>query len=241
MKMIVPNGVRVIAGNFMQALREVFSLPSRRRPSQRSRTKGRMELRPEMQSERKPERIPELKSELKPDMRTDIRPEKRAIPTSVISEATLIQGNLVANSNLVVAGEVQGDVECTHGVVASGRIFGGIQCMQAQLTGVYVEGNILVAGSVDIQPGSIVFGDVTARAGRIAGKVKGNVKVEESLEIAKEAFIAGEIVANMLSVEKGAIIQGRVKVRSGDAEFDAIVHPKRDRDMVLGASRESVG
>ena len=24
MKMIVPNGVRVIAGNFMQALREVF-------------------------------------------------------------------------------------------------------------------------------------------------------------------------------------------------------------------------
>ena len=75
-------------------------------------------------------------------MRTDIRPEKRAIPTSVISEATLIQGNLVANSNLVVAGEVQGDVECTHGVVAKWPDIWGIQCMQAQLTGVYVEGNI---------------------------------------------------------------------------------------------------
>jgi len=82
------------------------------------------------------------------------------------------------------------------------------------------EGNIIVKGTVNgsvhtskilsVEPGAKIIANVRAGSALIAGEVRGNMKIKESLEIASTARILGDIEAKVLSVEPGAIIFGKV-------------------------------
>jgi len=82
------------------------------------------------------------------------------------------------------------------------------------------EGNIIVKGTVTgsvhtskfllVEPGAKITANIRAGSAQISGEVKGNVKVRESLEIGATGKILGDIEAQSLAVEAGAIIYGRV-------------------------------
>lgn len=82
------------------------------------------------------------------------------------------------------------------------------------------EGNIIVKGSVagsvntsrhlSVEPGAKINANVKAGSARIAGEVKGNMKVKDILEITSTARIMGDIEVKTLVVEAGALIYGKV-------------------------------
>ncbi len=49
-----------------------------------------------------------------------------------------------------------------------------------------------------------------AGSARIAGEVKGNVKIKESLELTSSAKVVGDIEVKTLVVEAGALLFGKV-------------------------------
>ena len=85
------------------------------------------------------------------------------------------------------------------------------------------EGNMLIkgvgSGSVrtskllTAESGSKIMANVRAGSAVISGAVRGNVKVEDRLEVTASAQVAGDIECNTLVVEAGAKIHGKVSMK----------------------------
>lgn len=95
------------------------------------------------------------------------------------------------------------------------------------------EGNILVKGTVSgnvktsklltVEHGAKIFANVKGANAFIAGEVKGNVRVDDKLELTATARIEGDIACSVLVVEGGALIHGKVSMKGID-----IPNPKSD-------------
>ncbi len=82
------------------------------------------------------------------------------------------------------------------------------------------EGNIIVKGTVagsvntsrhlSVEQGAKIMANVRAGSARIAGEVKGNMKIREVLELTGTARVLGDIEVKTFIVEAGALIAGKV-------------------------------
>jgi cytoskeletal protein CcmA (bactofilin family) len=86
-----------------------------------------------------------------------------------------------------------GDIEAQDSVCVEGTVLGNLKCRSMVIIG--------VKGRIE--------GDVEAAAAIIGGTVKGNVKVEELLEMLKSAAVLGDISTSRLQVAPGAVLKGR--------------------------------
>jgi len=85
------------------------------------------------------------------------------------------------------------------------------------------EGNIVVKGTVSgsvntsrlltVEEGAKIFANIKAGNAYISGSIKGSVRVSERLELTATAQISGDIACKILSVESGALVQGKVNMK----------------------------
>lgn len=94
---------------------------------------------------------------------------------------------------------VRGDLETPGAFVLSGTL----------------EGDARIGGAVSVGKGASWLGSLEARAGVIAGEIRGNVTIREKLEIGASAVIRGNIAARSLAIANGAVIEGEIAV-TGD-------------------------
>lgn len=89
-----------------------------------------------------------------------------------------------------------------------GRISGGTEVqIDGSLDGVVaLEGHFVVARRGRIQ------GDVTARSVRVAGRVKGNIRATEKIDLASSGSIEGDMTAPLLSVAEGGTANGMIDI-----------------------------
>ncbi|MCK4540035.1 polymer-forming cytoskeletal protein [Candidatus Parcubacteria bacterium] len=81
------------------------------------------------------------------------------------------------------------------------------------------QGNIIIEGEVEgsvktnnyllVGEKSTISANIEAKNAKINGKVTGNVQVGEYLELGPTAIINGDINTKILSIAKGAIINGK--------------------------------
>lgn len=84
------------------------------------------------------------------------------------------------------------------------------------------EGNIIVKGTVagsvhtsrhlSVEAGAKVLANVRSGSATIAGEVRGNMKVKESIELTSTARVLGDIEAKVLVVEAGALVSGKISM-----------------------------
>lgn len=84
------------------------------------------------------------------------------------------------------------------------------------------EGNMIIEGSVEgsvktnsfllIGNKSTINASVEAKDAKIGGAVTGNIKIDGYLEIKNSAKINGDIAAAQISIEKGALINGNIRM-----------------------------
>ena len=84
------------------------------------------------------------------------------------------------------------------------------------------EGNMIIEGEVEgsiktnsfllIGSKSLITAAVEAKDAKISGNITGNVLVHGYLEIMASAKITGDISAALLSIEKGALVNGQIKM-----------------------------
>lgn len=73
-------------------------------------------------------------------------------------------------------------------------------------------GNVSTAGDIRVGPQASIEAQVKATNATIAGKVKGNITITGVLVIAGSAVILGDIKAASLSVEEGALLNGKISM-----------------------------
>lgn len=89
-----------------------------------------------------------------------------------------------------------GELRCQSTLRVSGNIIGTIRN----------EGDVLVA------EGSRVDGDIYGKRVTVSGEVQGNIQATEFLEISAGGKVVGDITGEVLSIQEGALFQGRVNV-----------------------------
>ncbi len=81
-------------------------------------------------------------------------------------------------------------------------------------------GNIYSLKEVIVADTAEISGNVTSRSASISGRVYGDIISTEYAEIKSTAVISGNIRANAISIERGAIINGSVRIEGNIDERD---------------------
>ena len=72
-----------------------------------------------------------------------------------------------------------------------------------------VEGNLKTNGNLEVGKTAIITANIEAKQAKIGGQISGNVKIKGFLEITATAKIFGDIETSGLSIERGAIFNGK--------------------------------
>jgi len=72
-----------------------------------------------------------------------------------------------------------------------------------------VEGSVKTNKSLLVKSKSKILASIEAGEAKIGGEVTGNIKIKGYLEIASTAKVFGDIEASELSIERGALINGK--------------------------------
>jgi len=101
-------------------------------------------------------------------------------------------------------------------IAASTKITGTITGQGAYVFCGAVEGNCDIAGPLTLAEGGRWKGTMKAVDIVVAGTVEGDVVAKQRVEIAGTARITGSLAGNSIAVAEGAIIEGEIKVTSGE-------------------------
>lgn len=110
------------------------------------------------------------------------------------------------------AGSSSGDSDGTR--VAAGARFEGkvLGSVDLRIDGEVI-GEIAVPAIVVVGPEGRVTGPISARVIRVAGRVAGDLRGSERVEIAATANLEGDIAAPRVTIAEGAFFKGRVEMK----------------------------
>ena len=73
-------------------------------------------------------------------------------------------------------------------------------------------GSLSTENDLSLRDSGIIEANIRAKNASIAGELKGNLTVDEKIELAATAKVSGDIHCRVLAIEEGAILNGRCKV-----------------------------
>lgn len=81
-----------------------------------------------------------------------------------------------------------------------------------------VRGTIFAAGTLTIGSDAHIVANITAQEAVISGSVQGNLQIEKQAIFHATAHIVGDLTAERITVEAGAVIDGKVQIGIGAAK-----------------------
>lgn len=111
-------------------------------------------------------------------------------------------GNTLSHNSLVAGTIVKGDVSSDSDIRIDGEIYGTLSCR----------------AKVVIGPQGLVEGKIICKSARIEGRLEGDIRAEELLDLRKTARINGDITSTKLVIEDGALFNGTCQMQGGSAK-----------------------
>ena len=134
--------------------------------------------------------------------------------TTVIGASTVVNSNVTCGGNIEVRGSIMGKLVVQGAAVIYGSVEGDIEAGELTIKSEgKVNGNIVCQNDFTMNQNSNQVGNVNAKNATIEAAIQGNVDVVSVLRIGGQAIINGDITAENLSVDGGAIINGRLTIR----------------------------
>ena len=85
----------------------------------------------------------------------------------------------------------------------------------------YVKGQVK-ADCVVLTESSRIKGDITANKIIVSGRVEGNLKAEEAIEIMPKGKVIGDVLTNKISVAEGGELNGKVVMSERDSKIGRV-------------------
>jgi cytoskeletal protein CcmA (bactofilin family) len=136
--------------------------------------------------------------------RTSNSPEQTS-PITPISSVASSRPSIPAARNLSFLGpslEIKGKVSGEEDLQIDGKVEGPIA----------LQGQKLIAGR-----SCQLHSEIAAREVVVYGKVQGNVRAQDRVEIKKDGSVLGDITTARISIEDGAYFKGRIEIERSKA------------------------
>jgi cytoskeletal protein CcmA (bactofilin family) len=138
-------------------------------------------------------------------------------PVTPIGSAASSRSGIPAARNLSFLGpslEIKGKVSGEEDLQIDGKVEGPIS----------LQGQKLIAGR-----SAQLHSEIAAREVVVYGKVQGNVRAQDRVEIKKDGSVLGDITTSRISIEDGAYFKGRIEIErskgSAVEESESVLAP----------------
>ncbi len=145
---------------------------------------------------------------------------------SIITEGTVIRGDVISNGSLDVRGQVEGNVSCNGKLTVTGVVNGNSNTSEFFADAAQVEGEVVSSGTVKIGLGSVIIGNVTSTSAVIAGAIKGDIDVQGPVVVDTSAVVMGNIKSRSVQINNGAVIEGFCSQCYSDVDVQSLFDKK---------------
>lgn len=128
--------------------------------------------------------------------------------TSIITQAMIINGDLVTEGSVEVIGVINGNIDALGKLNVTGHITGNSKAAEIYAEGAKINGEIVSEGAVKIGASTVVIGNISASSAAIAGAVKGDIDVKGPVILDASAIVMGNIRSKSVQINNGAVIEG---------------------------------
>lgn len=77
-------------------------------------------------------------------------------------------------------------------------------------------GSLETQNDFHLREGGVIEAGIKAKNTLIAGEIKGNLDVEEKIELASTAKVFGDLNCRVLAIDEGAVLNGKCNVGGGE-------------------------
>jgi len=137
---------------------------------------------------------------------------EKPVYEAVITPDVIINGDIIAGSNLKILGKVFGNVECKGSIVLSGNIEGDVSADKLRFLSGGIYGNVTVKENITAERDTCIKGDIDAGSAVLSGNVQGGLNVHENLELREMSSVVGNIKALGIAIFNGSRIKGMLDV-----------------------------
>jgi len=145
----------------------------------------------------------------------------------VITEGTIINGDVISNGSLDIRGQVDGNVSCNGKLTVTGVVNGNSNTSEFFADSAQVEGEVVSSGTVKIGLGSVIIGNVTSSSAVIAGAIKGDIDVQGPVVVDTSAVVMGNIKSRSVQINNGAVIEGFCSQCYADVDVQSLFNAKK--------------
>lgn len=156
-----------------------------------------------------------------PDLPKSYSRVEKPVYEAVITPDVVINGDIIAGSNLKMLGKVYGNVACEGSIVLSGNIEGDVKANKLRFITGGIQGNVSVKESITAERGTSIKGDVNAGNAVLSGKVQGELIIDDNLELRETSSVIGNIKALGIAIFNGSRIKGMLDVGGDLKEMSA--------------------
>ncbi|MCQ2551144.1 MAG: polymer-forming cytoskeletal protein [Clostridia bacterium] len=135
---------------------------------------------------------------------------------AVITEDTTVEGNIKTKGHLAVAGTVKGDIVAKGNLIITGLVKGKIQCNNVVLDKCELKTDIEADGEVTVRVGSKITGSIHCKDIAVDGEVIGNIVASNTLAIATNASVRGDVKAKSIGMGFGGKLTGNISMHDED-------------------------
>lgn len=130
---------------------------------------------------------------------------------TVFTPGLIIEGNVSSETDMIIRGTISGNIVCRSDINLSGRVTGNIRGKNVRINGGTVKGDIQCEEKLSIEK-SHIEGNLAAAQAQINNRINGDITVQGTLSLLREANIQGNITAAGLGVEEGAMMSGQITI-----------------------------
>ena len=199
-------GKKEVKNNLNQAMFEMFGVG--KDPANQEETKPEPEIvtAPEVPVEPKAEVEAAVQEETKMNQPVQqIKNEK-----TYLAAGTSMEGILKTKGDVEIAGDFKGDVVSEGNVILHSSFNGNITAGSLTVLDTTLCGDVRVSGSVQINEGSVINGNIFAQSVTCSGKVVGDMEVQGDLVLGQSAKVEGSITTKTMSMARGAVMKGNL-------------------------------
>lgn len=146
---------------------------------------------------------------------------------SVITEGTIIRGDIISTGSVDVCGQVEGNIECNGKLVVTGMVNGNSNSSEFFADAAQIEGEVVSSGTVKIGLGSVIIGNVSSTSAVIAGAIKGDIDVQGPVVVDTSAVVMGNIKSRSVQINNGAVIEGFCSQCYSDVDVQSLFDEKK--------------
>ena len=136
------------------------------------------------------------------------------LTSSYLAPGTVLCGTLHSVGDVEIAGDFQGDITTEGTVILHANIQGNLTVSCLNLSGCSLTGDVTATGMVSVSDDSEIRGNVTAGDLYCSGSITGDLAVTGSVSLSAGAHVQGDITAGSMSMERGAVVNGTIRIRN---------------------------